>query len=117
MCAFSMLIHLLFSFVFFKQKTAYEMRISYWSSDVCSSDLSSSTAQVINLNGKVLMPGLIDCHVHVFLSEVNIAHLDGVPLTMLTARSTAFMRNLLIRGFTTVSSTGGARCGIRYAVS
>src|SRR3546814_5540606 len=27
-------------FVFFKQKTAYEMRISDWSSDVCSSDLS-----------------------------------------------------------------------------
>src|SRR3546814_6606425 len=26
--------------VFFKQKTAYEMRISDWSSDVCSSDLS-----------------------------------------------------------------------------
>src|SRR3546814_9501978 len=25
---------------FFKQKTAYEMRISYWSSDVCSSDLN-----------------------------------------------------------------------------
>src|SRR3546814_7398698 len=31
---------LLFSFIFFfKQKTAYEMRISDWSSDVCSSDL------------------------------------------------------------------------------
>src|SRR3546814_7326032 len=27
-------------FLFFKQKTAYEMRISDWSSDVCSSDLS-----------------------------------------------------------------------------
>src|SRR3546814_2079798 len=27
---------------FFKQKTAYEMRISDWSSDVCSSDLSST---------------------------------------------------------------------------
>src|SRR3546814_10789958 len=27
------------SFFFFKQKTAYEMRISDWSSDVCSSDL------------------------------------------------------------------------------
>src|SRR3546814_5312017 len=27
-------------FVFFKQKTAYEMRISDWSSDVCSSDLN-----------------------------------------------------------------------------
>src|SRR3546814_1445026 len=29
---------------FFKQKTAYEMRISDWSSDVCSSDLSSDDA-------------------------------------------------------------------------
>src|SRR3546814_12647342 len=32
---------MLFYFVFFKQKTAYEMRISDWSSDVCSSDLST----------------------------------------------------------------------------
>src|SRR3546814_2364745 len=30
-----------FIFFFFKQKTAYEMRISDWSSDVCSSDLLS----------------------------------------------------------------------------
>src|SRR3546814_1790067 len=32
-------------FFFFKQKTAYEMRISDWSSDVCSSDLSSKTCK------------------------------------------------------------------------
>src|SRR3546814_5544675 len=31
-----------FMFFFFKQKTAYEMRISDWSSDVCSSDLLRS---------------------------------------------------------------------------
>src|SRR3546814_6853399 len=31
-------------FFFFKQKTAYEMRISDWSSDVCSSDLGVSFA-------------------------------------------------------------------------
>src|SRR3546814_5779372 len=31
---------LFFIFFFFKQKTAYEMRISDWSSDVCSSDLT-----------------------------------------------------------------------------
>src|SRR3546814_1574543 len=30
---------IIFLFFFFKQKTAYEMRISDWSSDVCSSDL------------------------------------------------------------------------------
>src|SRR3546814_18537547 len=31
-------------FFFFKQKTAYEMRISDWSSDVCSSDLRTSNS-------------------------------------------------------------------------
>src|SRR3546814_2396314 len=34
-------------FFFFKQKTAYEMRISDWSSDVCSSDLKVLTKQDI----------------------------------------------------------------------
>src|SRR3546814_2919242 len=34
-----------FWFVFFKQKTAYEMRISDWSSDVCSSDLEIALRQ------------------------------------------------------------------------
>src|SRR3546814_12922444 len=33
-------------FFFFKQKTAYEMRISDWSSDVCSSDLPAEPAPV-----------------------------------------------------------------------
>src|SRR3546814_9524960 len=32
----------MFVFFFFKQKTAYEMRISDWSSDVCSSDLPAA---------------------------------------------------------------------------
>src|SRR3546814_4133287 len=36
----SILVLLFFVFFFFKQKTAYEMRISDWSSDVCSSDLN-----------------------------------------------------------------------------
>src|SRR3546814_8898435 len=43
----------LFFFFFFKQKTAYEMRISDWSSDVCSSDLGS---QVIVADGASLSP-------------------------------------------------------------
>src|SRR3546814_4435715 len=35
-------------FIFvFKQKTAYELRISDWSSDVCSSDLNASTSDMI----------------------------------------------------------------------
>src|SRR3546814_3218516 len=44
-----MLLILAAYFFFFKQKTAYEMRISDWSSDVCSSDLE--TADHGNLAG------------------------------------------------------------------
>src|SRR3546814_14883065 len=40
--------------IFFKQKAAYEMRMSDWSSDVCSSDLGRSVAV------KVLRPGVED---------------------------------------------------------
>src|SRR3546814_5089015 len=42
MCYYVVVLELVFImvfFFFFKQKTAYEMRISDWSSDVCSSDL------------------------------------------------------------------------------
>src|SRR3546814_16870673 len=36
-------------FFFFKQKTAYEMRISDWSSDVCSSDLVEAVVRIIRI--------------------------------------------------------------------
>src|SRR3546814_4708192 len=43
----------MFVFFFFKQKTAYEMRISDWSSDVCSSDLKLNNWMVaIQQSGK-----------------------------------------------------------------
>src|SRR3546814_4782498 len=38
-------------FFFFKQKTAYEMRISDWSSDVCSSDLEKLAVKFIGHRG------------------------------------------------------------------
>src|SRR3546814_4377066 len=41
-----------FVFFFFKQKTAYEMRISDWSSDVCSSDLAERPAVIDAAVGK-----------------------------------------------------------------
>src|SRR3546814_7663310 len=40
-------------FFFFKQKTAYEMRISDWSSDVCSSDLEFDADTPPNLETMV----------------------------------------------------------------
>src|SRR3546814_18637677 len=48
MCSCDMIMWVLFLFCFFfKQKTAYEMRISDWSSDVCSSDLVSGSSLIV----------------------------------------------------------------------
>src|SRR3546814_3673622 len=41
---------MMYCFFFFKQKTAYEMRISDWSSDVCSSDLNGCGNQFVGEN-------------------------------------------------------------------
>src|SRR3546814_9206822 len=41
---------LVLSVFFFKQKTAYEMRISDWSSDVCSSDLAREALAAVGLS-------------------------------------------------------------------
>src|SRR3546814_10507769 len=42
-------------FFFFKQKTAYEMRISDWSSDVCSSDLPHAPAPFPEADANILL--------------------------------------------------------------
>src|SRR3546814_6997527 len=50
------LFYILFVVFFFKQKTAYEMRISDWSSDVCSSDLPVDQRRVDLAQLAVLLP-------------------------------------------------------------
>src|SRR3546814_1323841 len=52
----------MFCFFFFKQKTAYELRISDWSSDVCSSDLppaDGGTEARVRREGRSAGPGLL----------------------------------------------------------
>src|SRR3546814_9576416 len=52
---------LIVMFFFFKQKTAYEMRISDWSSDVCSSDLNLDTSLLRESNEEAgLVPSDLD---------------------------------------------------------
>src|SRR3546814_1887412 len=69
-------------FFFFKQKTAYEMRISDWSSDVCSSDLPE-LLQHAGLVQPLVAHGVDELHVGVDeLGQVLVAgrHDDAVAL-------------------------------------
>jgi imidazolonepropionase-like amidohydrolase len=84
--------------------------------EVSTGVIKAPDAAVIDCGGRTLMPGLIDSHVHVFLSEVNIRSLEQIPLTLMTARAAKLMLGMLDRGFTTVRDTGGADWGIKTAV-
>ncbi len=84
--------------------------------EVSAKPIKAAQATVVDCGKRTLMPGLIDCHVHVFLSEVNIRNLESVPLTLLTARAADLMKGMINRGFTTVRDTGGADWGIKTAV-
>ena len=84
--------------------------------EVSPSPLSSPSATTIDCGGRTLMPGLIDCHVHVFIVELSMGKLETYPLTLMTAKATKLLKAMLDRGFTTVRDTGGADWGIRQAV-
>ncbi|MBS0520903.1 MAG: amidohydrolase family protein [Proteobacteria bacterium] len=84
--------------------------------EVSARPIKAANARVVDCGKRTLMPGLIDCHVHVFLSEVNIRNLENVPLTLMTARAADLMKGMIDRGFTTVRDTGGADWGIKTAV-
>jgi imidazolonepropionase-like amidohydrolase len=84
--------------------------------EVSERPIASAGATSIDLHGRTLMPGLIDAHIHVVLTEVNLRLLADVPLTLLAAKGSVAMRAMLHRGFTTLRDTGGADYGIKAAV-
>ncbi len=84
--------------------------------EVSDKPIKAAGAQVIDCGGRTLMPGLIDCHVHIYLVELGLHKLESMPLTLLTAKASQLMRAMLDRGFTTVRDTGGADWGIKEAV-
>ena len=83
--------------------------------EVSARSIKLEKAEIVDCGGRTLMPGLIDSHVHVVLSDVVIRNMEGVPLTLMTARAADLMRRMLDRGFTTVRDTGGADWGLKEA--
>ena len=75
----------------------------------------SDTADVIDLAGRTLMPGLIDCHVHVVAVVAGLGANAKLPNSLVTAKSILVMRDMLMRGFTTVRDVGGADFGLKGA--
>ena len=85
--------------------------------EVSDKPIKSETSHNIDVKGMTLMPGLIDAHVHVKATIVNVGRLSDIPVSYLTADAGKFMKQMLLRGFTTVRDAGGADRGLANAVT
>ena len=84
--------------------------------EVSDQPIRASSARTIDLAGKCLMPGLIDCHVHVLATTPKLGENGMLPNTLVLARTFRLMQAMLMRGFTTVRDAAGADYGLKQAV-
>ena len=70
----------------------------------------------IDADGRAVLPGLIDAHVHVVATSHDLSGLALQPASLVAAESGHLMSAMLRRGFTTVRDVGGADHGLRSAV-
>ena len=84
--------------------------------EVSDKPIGAASAQRVDLRGRTLMPGMIDAHIHIVMTEVYMQNLADTPLTLLAAKGAAALRTFLMRGFTTLRDTGGADWGMKAAV-
>lgn len=84
--------------------------------EVSDRPLQASSAQVIDVVGKTLMPGLIDLHAHVMATQLNLSSQGVLPDALVMMRAVPIMAAMLRRGFTTIRDAGGAGWGLKCAV-
>ena len=73
-------------------------------------------ARRLRLGGRTVMPGLIDAHVHVTVTSLDIGALFKKPTTLVAQEARVIMERMLRRGFTTVRDAGGCDWGLAEAV-
>jgi imidazolonepropionase-like amidohydrolase len=73
-------------------------------------------ARTIDAEGRVVLPGLIDAHVHVSATSHDLPGLALQPPSLTGAESARLMAAMLRRGFTTVRDAAGADWGLQAAV-
>src|SRR3546814_7094237 len=76
---------------FFKQKTAYEMRISDWSSDVCSSDLSCST---LTRSSVLVLRSSASSSASSLISDSSCVSASSLPVSAMDRKNCAIMKTM-----------------------
>jgi len=70
----------------------------------------------VEANGRTLMPGLIDLHVHIWAADMNVVKLSQMPSEYYSLYAAHFLQSSLDRGFTTLRDAGGTDAGFAMAI-
>lgn len=84
--------------------------------EVADGAIESSSADVVDCAGRVLMPGLIDLHVHIWAADMNVVKLTQLPTEYYAIYAASFLQATLDRGFTTLRDAGGTDGGFAMAI-
>lgn len=76
------------------------------------------STNIIDLSGKYLCPGLIDCHVHIAVTpgEADLRAYKDMTERISLLRQPHVLKTMLERGFTSIRDCGGASLAIKEAV-
>ncbi|MCH8616626.1 amidohydrolase family protein [Sphingomonas sp. SM33] len=70
----------------------------------------------VEANGRTLMPGLIDLHVHIWAADMDVVKLSQMPAEYYSLFAANFLQSSLNRGFTTLRDAGGTDAGFAMAI-
>ncbi len=85
--------------------------------EISSTPIKVKGALEIDVKGKTIMPGLIDLHVHVLATQLNLSTQGVLPDALVMMRAVPIIQGMLQRGFTTVRDAGGAGWGLKCAIN
>lgn len=84
--------------------------------DVLFGSTCVDDARTIDLQGRAILPGLIDAHVHVTSTMPDFLKLSMTPASLIAAQTKDILEGMLGRGYTTVRDAAGADHGLVEAV-
>ena len=84
--------------------------------EVSDVPIRSGTAEVVDIRGRTLMPGLIDAHFHAIAASPDLGAVEHMPPSLIAQHARANLEATLKRGFTAVRDAAGADYGLFRAI-
>ena len=84
--------------------------------EITTDTTAFADAYRIDCAGRILMPGLIDAHMHAYTPTFSIHNNDRIPPALMACHAAKILEGMLSRGFTSVRDAGGGDIGLSLAI-